>query len=368
MKAIALVPGTARVRVVERPEPAVTAADEVKARVVRVGLCGTDRDEASGGRAEAPAGREDLVLGHEMLGEVVEVGDAVTRFRPGDLCVFTVRRGCSRCLPCGMNRSDMCATGAYRERGIRGLDGFLADYVVDQERYAVRIPLEIAEIGVLTEPLSVVEKAIHEALRIQFARLPAAAEAPDWLHGRRCLVAGLGPVGLLAAMVLRIHGAEVCGLDVVDPASARPRWLEEIGGRYVDGREYPPERFRREIGPMELLFEATGAPRLAFNLLETLGLNGIYILTGIPAGEQVSPIPAAELIRDLVLDNQVMMGSVNAARGHFQLAVDDLVRAFDRWGEHVAHLITHRHPPGETGAALAEHPEDEIKAVVEWVE
>ncbi len=366
MRAIAITPGTSDVRVIERPEPVVSAPDEIKVRVLRVGICGTDREEASGGRADAPEGTDELVIGHEMLGEVVEVGGAVTRVQPGDLAVFTVRRGCGRCLPCGMNRSDMCRSGDFKERGIRGLDGFQAEYVVDRELHVVRVPPEIGAIGVLTEPLSVVEKAIDEALRIQFSRLPAAAATPDWLHGRRCLVAGLGSVGLLAAMVLALRGAEVYGLDIVDAGSPRPRWLEHIGGRYVDGRQVPADKLEVELGPMELLFEATGAPRLAFNLIEALGLNGIYILTGIPGGHCVAQLAACDLIRDMVLDNQVMIGSVNAAHGHFQMAVDDLVQAHFRWPGHVERLITHRVPPANAATALHQHSEDEIKAVVEW--
>ena len=103
-----------------------------------------------------------------------------------------------------MNRADMCQTGKYRERGIRGLDGYQTEFAVDQEQYVVRVPPELEPVGVLMEPLSVVEKAIDEALRVQTVRCPDAATTPDWLHGRRCLVAGLGPVGLLAAMVLRL--------------------------------------------------------------------------------------------------------------------------------------------------------------------
>jgi len=366
MNAIVITPGTSTVRVVQRPDPVIARPDEVKVRTLQVGICGTDREEASGGRAEAPEGRTELVLGHEILGEVVETGSAVTRVRPGDLAVFTVRRGCGRCLPCAMNRSDMCLTGEFRERGIRGLDGFQAEYVVDREEYVVRIPGEIAAIGVLTEPLSIVEKAIDEAVRIQFARLPAASATPDWLHGRRCLVAGLGPIGLLAAMVLVLRGAEVHGLDIVDPDTPRPRWLEHIGGSYVDGRTLPAEEIATKLGPMELLFESTGAPRLAFNLLEALALNGVYVLTGIPAGHCLAQLPACDLARDLVLDNQVMIGSVNAARGHFQMAVDDLVQAQLRWPGHLERLITDRFSPEDAADALHRHSADEIKAVIEW--
>ncbi|HLU24356.1 MAG TPA: glucose 1-dehydrogenase [Longimicrobiales bacterium] len=366
MRALTIVPGTREVRLVERPEPEISAPDEIVLRVLRVGICGTDREQAAGGRADPPPGRDELIIGHEMVGEVVEVGEAVKRVRPGDLAVLTVRRGCGRCLPCAMNRSDMCLTGDFRERGIRGLDGFQAEYVVDREPYVVAVPREIASTAVLTEPLSVVEKAIDEAVRLQFARLPGAAATPDWLHGRRCLVAGLGPIGLLAAMALILRGAEVHGLDVVDAETARPAWLAHIGGTYVDARRVPPENIRAELGPMEFVFEATGAPRLAFNLLEALSDNGVYVLTGIPTAHCVARLDACDLVRHLVLNNQVMIGSVNAARGHYQMAADDLVHAAHRWNGHVDRLITHRYTPAEAAAALHRHPTDEIKTVIEW--
>jgi threonine dehydrogenase-like Zn-dependent dehydrogenase len=366
MKALALTVGTPELRLVERPEPSISQPDEVKVRTLRVGICGTDREEARGGRAEAPPGMRELVIGHEMLGEVVEVGSEVRRVKPGDLAVFTVRRGCGQCLPCAMNRSDMCRTGLYRERGIRALDGYQAHYVVDRECYVVHLPREVEAIGVLTEPLSVVEKAIDEAVRLQFARLPGALAHPAWLHGRRCLVAGLGPIGLLAAMALLLRGAEVHGLDIVPPDSRRPAWLDAIGGHYIHGSTCTPASIRDEVGAMQLIFEATGAPALAFNLLEALDVNGIYVLTGIPSNHRTFQLPAGELMRALVLDNQLMMGSVNAARDHFQLAVHDLLDAERRWPRHIEALITHRTPPEGAEALLHQHSTEEIKAVVEW--
>jgi threonine dehydrogenase-like Zn-dependent dehydrogenase len=369
MKAIALTPGNAHsIRLVERPEPKIEAPDQIKLRVLRVGICGTDREEAAGGRASAPDGATELVIGHEMLGQVIEIGHAVTRVQPGDLAIFTVRRGCGQCDPCAINRSDMCRTGHYRERGIKGLDGYQAEYVVDAEQYIVRIPHERAAVGVLTEPLSIVEKAIDEAIRLQFARLPGALTTPDWLYGRHCLIAGLGPIGLLAALALTLRGAKVCGLDIVPADSARPTWLREIGGDYINGHEVRPDQIRREHGAMQLLFEATGVPALAFNLLDALDLNGVYILTGIPGNSRTIQLPAADLIRNLVLNNQVMIGSVNAARGHFQLAVNDLERAEHRWPGLLEQLITQRCPPEEAGPLLEQHPADEIKAIVEWAE
>ncbi len=366
MNSISVIPGTTNVHLLNLPEPSITSPDEIKLRVIRVGICGTDREEVQGGRADAPAGQTELVIGHEMFGEVVEVGKAVTRVQPGDFAVFTVRRGCGKCLPCLMNRSDMCLTGQYLERGIKGLNGYQAELVVDKEQYVVQIPAALEKVGVLCEPLSVAEKAIDEAVRLQQARLPDAQATPDWLHNRRCLVAGLGPIGLLAALVLRLRGAEVYGLDIVDSDSQRPQWLKWIGGKYLDGRQVKADQVDDQIGAVELIFESTGIASLEFNLLDALAPNGIYVLTGIPGGDRPLEIPGSELIRQLVLDNQVMVGSVNAARDHYQMAVNDLLSASLVWGDHVQKLITHHFPYPDFQAAFNQNLQDSIKVVVEW--
>ena len=366
MKAIAIVPGTRTVHLIDRPEPSVAGPDDVKLRVVRVGICGTDRDEAAGGRAKAPPSHEDLVLGHEMFGQVVDVGRAVTLVKPGDYAVFTVRRGCATCRSCAMNRSDMCQTGLYAERGIWGLDGYHSEYVVDRERFVVRVAPELEAVGVLAEPFSVAEKAISEAVHLQLTRLPDSATSLDWLSGKRCLVAGLGPIGLLAALSLRLRGAEVWGLDVVEATTARPRWLNLIGGHYVDGRQVTPDHPIDQTGTFDVIVEATGIASLEFDLLDALAMNGVYAVTGIPAADRPLNIAGARFMRSLVLRNQLMVGSVNASRDHFQLAVNDLVLAEARWPHRVADLITHRHSYEDFDTAFQHHGVDEIKVVLEW--
>ena len=366
MKAIAVNPGTTTVRIVDRPEPQVAEPDDIKLKVLRVGICGTDREETAGGRARAPQGRNELVIGHEMMGEVLAVGKGVRRVKPGDLAVFTVRRGCGRCIPCAMNRSDMCTTGGFSERGIWGQDGYQAEFVVDKEQYVVYLPPDLGAIGVLTEPTSVVEKAIDESVRLQTARLPDAPSTPNWLYGRRCLVAGLGPIGLLGAMVLRLRGADVYGLDIVDANSARPKWLEIVGGHYIDGRKVPLNNVAEAIGAMDLILEAAGIASLDFNLLDALATNGVYVLTGIPGGDRPLSIPGAAMMRQLVLKNQAMLGSVNAGRDFFQMAADDLARADLEWKGHVNKLITHTYASTDFATAFGTHPQDEIKAVIEW--
>lgn len=366
MKAIALVPGTANLHLIDLPEPSVTAPDEIKLKVLRVGICGTDREEASGGRAEAPPGKTELIIGHEMLGQVVAIGSAVTSVQPGDYAVFSVRRGCGHCSACAVNRSDMCYTGDYTERGIKGRDGYQTEYVVDQEQYVVKIPGELASIGVLTEPMSVVEKAIDEAIRIQMARLPDKEDPQTGLRGKQALVAGIGPIGLLAAFALRLRGADVTGLGRQDSDTPRPSMLKRIGAKYVDERQVKPDALEEHFGQIDLIFEATGAARLEFGLLSVLGRNGLYVLTGIPGGDRPINVEGAALMRQLVLKNQVMVGSVNASRKHFQAAVEDLENAQKTWGDAIDRVITHRFPYTEYAGALSLRSSDEIKTVLEW--
>lgn len=136
----------------------------------------------------------------------------------------------------------------------------------------------------------------------------------------------------------------------------------------MDGRQVPADHVEKTIGPMDFILDASGIASLEFNLLDALARNGVYVITGIPDGDHPLQIDGPELIRQLVLDNQVMLGSVNAARDHFQMAVDDLSQAQLRWGSHIASLITNRYPFGRFADLVADHPPDAIKEVIEWQE
>src|SRR5690349_4210054 len=216
MKAISLVPHTTNLSLRDISEPMLTSPHDIKIKVLQVGICGTDKEEAAGGRAEAPIGKQQLVIGHEMFGLVLETGNQVQAVKKGDYGLFTVRRGCNECPACLNDRSDMCYSGKYTERGIKGADGFQAEYVVDNEQYFIKVPDSCKNIGVLTEPMSVAAKAIDEALIIQEVRLQKITTGLNWLKGKKALIAGLGPIGLLTAFALRLKGAEVAGLDIVD--------------------------------------------------------------------------------------------------------------------------------------------------------
>lgn len=366
MKAIVIVPHTQKIALVDTQEPAIQAADEVKIKVMQVGICGTDREETRGGRADAPAGKDELIIGHEMLGRVVATGSAVTAVKVGDLAVFTVRRGCGQCAACNNNRSDMCYTGNYTERGIKGADGYQAEYVVDKEQYIVKVPDDIADIGVLTEPMSVAAKAIDEAIIIQAGRLKDFDDPANWLNGKRALVAGIGPIGLMAAFALRLRGAEVYGLDIVDETSLRPRLLAAIGGKYINGHKVGMIDIDEQFGQMDFAFEATGIAQLQFQIIDAVGINGIYVATGIPAADRPLTIPGAELMDRIVLKNQVILGSVNASVHHYMQAVAYLHESKKRWPDAIKQVITHRYDTNNFNPAFASQLPDEIKVVINW--
>ena len=367
MKAIAIVPGKGDIHLIDKEEPTVTQPYHIKLKVLQVGVCGTDREEAVGGRADAPPHEDHLVIGHEMFGQVVEIGESVKSVKPGDYGVFTVRRGCGKCYPCLHQRSDMCTTGEYTERGIKERHGYQAQYVVDYEEYLVKVPDHLVSLGVLTEPMSVGAKAIDEAQKIQAGRLPGLNER-NWLEGKKVLVAGLGAIGLLAAFALRLRGADVYGMDIVDEDTNRPQLLKEIGGKYIDGKKTDARAIDEEYGEMFMIFEATGVAKLEFQLIDALGINGIYVLTGIPDGERPVCILGAELMQQIVLKNQILLGSVNASVAHYALALDDLGRAQKQWKGAIEKVITTIHPYSEYKEALSHHKSSEIKTVLSWEE
>jgi threonine dehydrogenase-like Zn-dependent dehydrogenase len=365
MKAIAIEPGKIGAQLISMPEPQILSPTEVKVKVLEVGVCGTDREEVTGGRADAPDGKRQLVIGHEMFGEVVEVGSQVSAVAVGDYAVFSVRRGCGECLPCRSNRSDMCYTGKYTERGIKGQHGYETDFVVDDERYIVKVPASLRSVGVLAEPMSIAQKAIDEALTIQTSRLPEVHKG-HWIPGKKALVAGIGAIGILAAVALRLRGADVLGLDVVDKNTKRPSILKKLGGTYIDSREIGIKDLDDRFGQIDFIFEATGIADVGFNLIDALGVNGVYVMTGISRGERPISIIGAELMTQIVLKNQIILGSVNAGPKHFEMAIRDLEQARSRWGSVIDEIVTTRVPYQQFTTALDLRSVDDIKTVIEW--
>lgn len=367
MKALALTPGTTDLKLIDRDVPQISTPTQIIMKIIEVGICGTDREEAAGGRADAPTGKTELIIGHEMFGQVTQIGANVKSAKVGDYGVFMVRRPCGKCSACAARRSDMCLTGEYTERGIKMADGFQQEFVIDDEAYFVKVPQNIKHLGVLTEPTSVGAKAIDEAVRIQAARVPGS-EIKNYLQNKKALVVGLGPIGLLGVLILRLKGATVYGMDIQDETTIRPTVLKSMGGTYIDGRTVKSTDIDDKFGEFDFIFEATGVAQLEFDLIDALGINGVYVLTGIPAGNRPITMDAGVLMQQIVLKNQVLVGSVNASYQHYEESVTYLVNGFKNYPDVMDKIITDRHDYTAFADALANHTSNEIKSVLTWSE
>ena len=359
MRALVVTPPKPGVQLREVADPA-PGPGEVKVRVTECGLCGTDRDIVAGKYGTPPEGRTTLVLGHENLGKVVEVGAKEHGLRVGDDVVATVRRGCGCCRYCRTNRSDFCETGMFTERGIKGRDGYLAEFYVERPEYLVRVPRPHRLSAVLLEPLSVVEKAVVQGKRVLDRTELVPGRGPN--RPRKALVAGTGAIGMLAALVLANDGFEVTAIDRHGEKTPAGTMLSAMGAHHVDVSE---GLSALEEPGFDLILEATGSAALTFALTSRLGANGVLIVTGIPTETStVLPVPAGDILRRLVLQNQAIVGSVNANRRYFEAGLRHLTAFRRRWGTVAEQLISQRLPWTEYRSALVGARPEGIKTVL----
>lgn len=370
MKAIAVFPGSREVRLIEQEEPVITRPDQVKLRILEVGICGTDKEICSFEYGTPPVGSDYLVIGHEALGEVVEVGAAVTHLAPGDLVVPTVRRPCSHahCRSCRAGHQDFCETGDCTERGIKGAHGYLTEFVVDEAHYMNPVPRHLREIAVLVEPLTIAEKAEYQLYKLMQRRPPwidpAVSERAQG-RGHTALVLGAGPVGLLGAMALRATEFETFIYSREQAPNPRAEVAQAIGATYLSSQELPTSQIETRTGPIDLVYEAVGHSRLSFEVLRALGPNGIYVLTGVPGWQTLIEADLAALFREMVLKNQVVLGTVNAGPHDFSAAIADLEIFHQRWPDAVRALLAERTPIEQAVERILGRPAG-IKSVISF--
>lgn len=339
MKALAVFPSERKVRLIDQPQPKTLGSNQVMLHIREVGICGTDREICAFEYGAPPQGSDRLIIGHESLAEVVEVGPDVVDVRPGDLVVPMVRRPCThrKCLACRAGRQDFCLSGDFQERGIQHADGFLTEYVIEEEDYLIRVPRPLADVAVLVEPLTVVAKAALQLRDIQ-QRLPY-----ELRHGRG-LVLGAGPVGLLGAMALVAAGYETYVYSREPSDGERGALVRSFGATYLSAQEHTIGKIGAQIGNIDIIFEATGVSALAFAALETLGINGVFILTGVPGQKPPIEVDTDMIMRNLVLRNQLLFGTVNAGRSAYEAAIHQLEQFMTLFPASVRRLITGRSP------------------------
>ena len=252
------------------------------------------------------------------------------------------------CPDCAAGEWDMCRNGEYTERGIKARNGFGAERFRIEPEFTIKLDPDLGILGVLMEPASILAKAWEHTDYI-------GRRAKTWSPAT-ALVTGAGPIGLLAALIGAQRGLKVHLLDRNSHAE-KQKLIEEIGGVYQTGGVEVVDRVKPDI-----LMECTGAPSLIAAILGRTAPTGITCLVGVTAPGHEFKLDIGAINHTLVLDNDVVFGSVNANRRHYEAAADALARAERSWLER---LITRRVPLANWAEALQHRPGD-IKVVIDF--
>ncbi len=312
---------------------------------IALGVCGTDEEILAGRYGWPPPGRKRLIIGHESLGKVIEAPPNAS-VSPGDLVVGIVRRPDPvPCYSCARDEWDFCRNGEYTEHGIKSLDGYCAERFRLEPSFAIKVDASLGELGVLLEPASIVAKAWEQIEKV--------GNRTYW-EPHKVLITGAGPIGLLAALLATQRGMEVHVLDRV-ASGRKPELVKRLGATYHQGT------IERAIRDADVIIECTGASQVVLDTIEWVGNGGVVCLTGVSSGGRKLAIDAGGLNRNMVLENEVVVGSVNANRRHYMAAAKALAQADKEW---LSRLISRRVPLENWHDAFSRQ-EDDVKIVIQ---
>jgi (R,R)-butanediol dehydrogenase/meso-butanediol dehydrogenase/diacetyl reductase len=255
--------GAGDIRIADVPEPSTPGADEAILRVRRAAICGTDATEWDHGPVLA---RPPVTLGHEFMGEIVELGPGGSGFAVGQRVVSGAGVWCGTCEWCRRGRTNLCAE--YRTLGLHS-DGGLAGYVRVPTKTLVSVPDDLSdESAALAQPLAV---AFHAVRRSGVAR------------GQSCVVLGVGGIGaLIVAAAAARSVTPLIAMDVDDERLATASALGATGVVNVRDRDLvqAARSATDELGP-DVFVEATGAPDAPAAAIASVKRGGRVLIVGL---------------------------------------------------------------------------------------
>ncbi|MDF2824053.1 MAG: hypothetical protein K0R68_1461 [Mycobacterium sp.] len=270
--------------VIEEVAIAPLGPREVRIRVQSCGICGSD---VAIFRGTHPVISPPVTLGHEVIGDVVELGSDVTETETeiGAVVVLIPQVGCGACGACARGTARLCESMLL----IGGqLDGGLAEFLAVPVENVRRVPSDVpASLRSLIEPLSVATHAVRRG-------------APQ--TGERCLVLGAGPIGTLVALAAQESGADVV---VAERRDDRRDFAQLLG---LDAREESGDEY-------DLVFECVGGAQLPGLALRHARAGGRVVLVGVAAPE-------------LTLDGIVLQRQERSIAGSHMYDAEDVDRAF----------------------------------------
>lgn len=293
--------------------------NEALVKVHCIGVCGSDIHYYEHGQIGRYVVKEPIVLGHEVAGEIVEVGKAVTHLAPGDRVAVEPGVTCGRCEYCKSGRYNLCPDVVFL--ATPPVNGAWAEYIVMPSDYLFKLPDSMSfEAGALLEPLSVGFHAMQRGEAKPFDRL---------------LITGLGPIGLLAGQAAKLFGiTEIYGTDTV---AYRRELALEMGFKAVfdPSTDQVADRLDELTGGagITLVVESSGNARAMADTVKLVKRGGRIVFVGLPASGEV-PMDMASLID----------GEINAY-GVFRYAntYPAAIQALQHSSVDIESIITHRY-------------------------
>ncbi len=319
---------TFAIRNIEMPK---ITENEILVQVLELGLDGTDKEIGNGFYGEAPKNQKYLIVGHEAIGIIKQIGKNTKGFEIGNYVVATVRRP-DKCINCINGESDMCITNNYTERGIKGKNGYFTEYYTENPDYLVKIPEEIKDIAVMLEPFSIAEKAIVQIFKIQNRLI--------W-KPKTAVVLGSGTVGLFAAMILRLKGIDVICVDRTINNIIKNKIFSAFNITHINSTEIPISEIPKKLSKnIDIVVELTGNPTVIYDAMSIISNNGVTCLLSVTGESYMKNINIAKLNYNTVLGNKLIFGSVNSNIKHFMQGVEDMKIINSKYPEILKSMIT----------------------------
>ena len=311
-------------------EPSPMDPDEVRVRIRNGGICGSDLHYFQHGGFGTVRIREPLIPGHEIAGEVIETGAAVTRVKPGDRVAVNPSRPCGHCEYCLEGKPRHCLDMRFLGSAMRfpHVQGGFRETLVCTEAQAVPIPAGLSlEHAAFAEPLSV---CLH------------AANQAGPLMGRRVLVTGTGPIGALAILVARHAGArEVVATDLADEPLSIARRVGADDAINVRTNPAALDRCASAKGYFDVVFEASGSGAAISSAIQVARPGAALVQLGL-GGDITMPVNTIvakeiQLRGTFRFDTEFEWAVQFIASGQIDVApllteivpLDDAVRAFE---------------------------------------
>jgi L-idonate 5-dehydrogenase len=301
MKAI-VIHAAKDLRIEDRPEE-TAGPGQVEIALEAGGICGSDLHYYNHGGFGTVRVKEPMILGHEVAGKITSLGAGVSGLAVGDRVAISPSRPCNHCRYCLKGQQNQCLNMRFY--------GSAMPFPHIQGAFRQSLVAESRQCHKIAEGVSINEAAMAEP----FAVTLHAVNRAGGLLGKRVLVTGCGPIGALAIISVRAHGArEIVATDVMDGVL---KLAGQIGAdRVINVAEHPEQlqAYNADKGSFDVMFEASGNERAVRSGLEALAPRGILVQLGL--GGDIS-IP-----QNMIVAKEIEIRGTFRFHEEFGLAVD----------------------------------------------